>query len=274
MQKEKKSLTDSNGNLIVSKTEEKRVTLPRENGSTVDCVTYNVKDYGRADYAENMNNNSEGFRRKQSMMPFLYIDKGMNNFNWDIYGENVGFQRKVVDSFIEQFRKYQSKGKGLYICSRVKGSGKTLLACCIANEIIKIVDTCVKFISVPELLDMTKKSFSDFKREEDMRTIKNATLLVLDDIGAQTKKEWAEEEIFKLIDYRYSNKKVTVFTSNIPKDELKIDDRIIDRINNMTIDIDIPEKPIRAMQTNKENMEFLKEVLSTDNEEQQRKEQQ
>lgn len=274
MQKEKKSLTDSNGNLIVSKTEEKRVTLPRENGSTVDCVTYNVKDYGRADYAENMNNNSEGFRRKQSMMPFHYLDKDMNNFNWDIYGENVGFQRKVVDSFIDQFRKYQSKGKGLYICSRVKGSGKTFLACCIANEIIKIVDTCVKFISVPELLDMTKKSFSDFKREEDMRTIKNATLLVLDDIGAQTKKEWAEEEIFKLIDYRYSNKKVTVFTSNIPKDELKIDDRIIDRINNMTIDIDIPEKPIRAMQTNKENMEFLKEVLSTDNEEQQRKEQQ
>lgn len=274
MQKEKKSLTDSNGNLIVSKTEEKRVTLPRENGSTVDCVTYNVKDYGRADYAENMNNNSEGFRRKQSMMPFHYLDKGMNNFNWDIYGENVGFQRKVVDSFIDQFRKYQSKGKGLYICSRVKGSGKTFLACCIANEIIKIVDTCVKFISVPELLDMTKKSFSDFKREEDMRTIKNATLLVLDDIGAQTKKEWAEEEIFKLIDYRYSNKKVTVFTSNIPKDELKIDDRIIDRINNMTIDIDIPEKPIRAMQTNKENMEFLKEVLSTGNEEQQRKEQQ
>ena len=42
----------------------------------------------------------------------------------------------------------------------------------------------------------------------------------------------------------------------------------------MTIDIDIPEKPIRAMQTNKENMEFLKEVLSTGNEEQQRKEQQ
>ena len=78
MQKEKKSLTDSNGNLIVSKTEEKRVTLPRENGSTVDCVTYNVKDYGRADYAENMNNNSEGFRRKQSMMPFHYLDKGMN----------------------------------------------------------------------------------------------------------------------------------------------------------------------------------------------------
>jgi DNA replication protein DnaC len=54
---------------------------------------------------------------------------------------------------------------------------------------------------------------------------------------------------------------VTIFTSNIPMDSLKLNERIVDRIFSMCIKLDLPEKSIRTMQAHDENMEFLKEVM-------------
>ncbi len=35
-----------------------------------------------------------------------------------------------------------------------KGSGKTMLACCIVNEVLKEFDIPVKFISMPEYIEL------------------------------------------------------------------------------------------------------------------------
>ena len=59
------------------------------------------------------------------------------------------------------------------------------------------------------------------------------------DCRAETKKEWIDTELFRLIDYRYSNKRVTIFTSNIPMDSLKLNERIVDRIFSMCIKLDL-----------------------------------
>ena len=130
-----------------------------------------------------------------------------------------------------------------------------------ANEIMKDRDICVKFISVPELLEMTKKSYKDFAREENLDRIKTAELLILDDIGAETKKEWIDTELFRLIDYRYSNKKVTIFTSNVAMDMLKLNDRIVDRIYRRSLRLPLPEKSVRSMQADEENMKFMQNIL-------------
>ncbi len=67
--------------------------------------------------------------------------------------------------------------------------------------------------------------------------------------------------MFRLIDYRYSNKRVTIFTSNISMNALKLNERIVDRIFSMCIKLDLPEKSIRTIQAHDENMEFLKGVI-------------
>ena len=108
---------------------------------------------------------------------------------------------------------------------------------------------------------MTKKSYIDYMKQSDIETIRTAELLILDDIGAETRKEWVDTELFRLIDYRYSNQKVTIFTSNVPIDELKLNERIIDRIYSMCINVDLPEKSIRTMQAKERNTEFLKGVV-------------
>lgn len=254
-------MKNSKRNSGISKQELTRERLELEDGKMCDLVGYNVQDYGYAEYAENIEISNGEFRRSRSLMPFNYLDANMAKFKWDIYGEDVTVQRKIADSFVERFDKYQKAGKGLYIFSKTKGSGKTMLSCCLANGVMEQLDICVKFISVPELLEMTKKSYKDFAKEEDLDRIRTAELLILDDIGAEIKKEWIDTELFRLIDYRYSSKRVTIFTSNIAVDALKLNERIVDRIFSMCIKLNLPEKSIRAMQADSENMEFLKGVM-------------
>ena len=247
--------------LSVERIELSRERIELQDGKMCDLVAYNVQNYGYVEYAENIEISNGEFRRARSLMPFNYLDANMQKFNWDLYGQNVQMQQCVAESFVSQFNEYQKAGKGLYIFSKTKGSGKTLLACSLANGIMEHQDICVKFVSVPELLEMTKKSYKDFIEKEDLERIRTAELLILDDIGAETKKEWIDTELFRLIDYRYSNKRVTIFTSNIPMDSLKLNERIVDRIFSMCIKLDLPEKSIRTMQAHDENMEFLKEVM-------------
>ena len=47
-----------------------------------------------------------------------------------------------------------------------------------------------------------------------------ATLLLIDDLGTERPTEWAVEKLEDLVDDRWLNKKLTVFTTNAPADEL------------------------------------------------------
>lgn len=260
-------MKESLGNRLIEKElrcdkqELSREKLELGDGKMCDLVKYDIKGYGFAEYAENIEVSNGSFRRSRSMIPFDYLDANMKKFQWHIYDSDVKIQKKIAESFTDGFHEYQKSGKGLYIFSKTKGSGKTFLACALANEILKNRDICVKFISVPELLEMTKRSYRDFAREENLGGIRTAELLILDDIGAETKKEWVDTELFRLIDYRYSSRKVTIFTSNVAMDMLKLNDRIVDRIYRRSLKLPLPEKAVRSMQADAENMKFMQEIL-------------
>ena len=247
----------------MKKREFSREKIELADGNMCDLVSCEVENYGLADYAENIEVSNGDFRRSRSMIPFDYLDADMKKFQWDIYCSDIAIPKKMAESFITHFHKYQKSGRGLYIFSKTKGSGKTFLSCALANEIMKNRDICVKFISVPELLEMTKKSYRDFVSEWDLDKVKTAELLILDDIGAETKKEWVDTELFRLIDYRYSSRKITIFTSNVAMDMLKLNDRIVDRIYRRSLKLPLPEKAIRSMQADKENIEFMQNILKT-----------
>lgn len=243
------------------KRELSRKRIRTDDGRVCDLVRYEVNGYGVADFVENSGVSDGEFRRSRSMMPFNYMDKTGEDFRWDIYDEDVTFEKQLANSFIVNFIEYQKAGKGLYIHSETKGSGKTMLACCLANELMRRRDICVKFISVPELLERTKMRYKDFSEKEEMDRIRNAELLILDDLGAEMKKEWVDTELFRLIDQRYGSRSVTVFTSNIEIEKLKLNDRIVDRIYSMCIQLNLPEVSIRKMMAKNENNNFLSEVM-------------
>lgn len=67
-------------------------------------------------------------RKSLSLMPPEYVYKRARDFDWTVYFEDTAPQKKVANAFVTQFDDFRRQGRGLYIFSETKGSGKTLLA--------------------------------------------------------------------------------------------------------------------------------------------------
>lgn len=225
-------------------------------------VIYDVPNYGETQPFWIPDGTIQGTeeRRNQSMMPAEYVYKRAKDFQWDIYGASMELQKKIVNAFIVNYVEFEKQGRGLYIYSETKGSGKTMLACCLCNEIIERYGIPVKFISVPDFVELIKDKRDECKEKVD--GLHQVRLLVLDDIGAQTgKQEWIDNALFRLIDYRKREFLPTIFTSNCDSDQLKMDDRTVDRIVSISTDVKMPERSIRREKAAKANSEFIKGLI-------------
>lgn len=200
------------------------------------------------------------FRKERSMIPFEFKDKEFKDFDWNKYsGHNVGEARELTANFLKEFERFRENGMGLYIYSGTKGSGKTLLASLILNEISRRYAVNTKFVTVLDFIEMTKKGFND--SDGEVKMIYNAAVLVLDDLGVQMSKEWINSSLYQLINHRYNNKLVTIYTSNIKYTDLKIDDRIVDRIDATTYFLSVPEVPVRHQMKQAEKDKLMGEVF-------------
>lgn len=223
--------------------------------------TYNIEHYGEAEYTKRTGRTDGDFRKVRAMVPFEYIGKKPKDFDWSLYGCDVEIQKRIANGFIVNFDKCEAEGRGLYIYSKTRGSGKTLLASCIVNQLIDTRPINAKFINVLDLIELTKKGFKYESCNDDLEAIFNTKLLVLDDLGVQMKKEWSETVLYRLINHRKTNRLITIFTSNIPVDELKMDDRIPDRIFEIAAPLTLPEVAIRNMKAKENNAKFIKELI-------------
>ena len=134
------------------------------------------------------------------------------------------------DAF-DSSEEFAKKLQGWLLLEGSYGCGKTHLAAAIANASVQRgVPTL--FITVPDLLDSLRYSFSDPTTSFEARfeDIRNADLLVMDDFGTQNATPWAQEKLFQIINYRYINKLPTVITTNLILDE--IESRIRSRLQD------------------------------------------
>jgi len=102
------------------------------------------------------------------------------------------------------------------------GCGKTHLAAAIANySVNRGVPTL--FITVPDLLDSLRFAYADPETtfERRFEEIRNSDLLIMDDFGTQNATGWAQEKLFQIINYRYTNKLPTVITTNLMLDQIE-----------------------------------------------------
>lgn len=99
----------------LEKTELSRERVQLDGGMFCDLAEYDIRDYGYAAFAENMEVGSGEFRRTRSMMPFKYLNVRAKDFDWDIYGEDVSKVKKYANGFIIGFDKFVREQKGLYI---------------------------------------------------------------------------------------------------------------------------------------------------------------
>lgn len=198
------------------------------------------------------------FRRTRAMIPFEFLDTKAKDFEWTRYREDISEAKRMVNDYILNYPKFSDNGMGLYIFSEITGSGKTMLSCCLINEISRRYKGSIKFANILDFLEMTKKGFNG--SDEEVNALYNSGCLVLDDIGVQTSKEWVDNILYRLINFRYLNKLPTIYTSNIPLDKLKLDARIKNRIDATTYPLKLPEESIRIDIRQQEKQKLLNEI--------------
>lgn len=119
------------------------------------------------------------------------------------------------------------------------GCGKTHLAAAIANTLLDH-QVPVLFVVVPDLLDHLRSTFaptSSVTYDQRFETVKQAPLLVLDDLGTESTTAWAKEKLYQLVNFRYNERLPTVFTSNVRMEQL--DGRIASRMHDPALNAQV-----------------------------------
>jgi DNA replication protein DnaC len=115
------------------------------------------------------------------------------------------------------------------------GRGKTHLAAAIANA-CQARGQAAYFVVVPDLLDHLRATYSPDSRvtyDELFENVRNAPLLILDDLGAQSSTPWAREKLFQVLNHRYNARLPTVITTNLALEEFE--DRISSRMQDQRV---------------------------------------
>lgn len=159
-----------------------------------------------------------------------FRDKTFETFNPDIPGIKLAYERAL---------RFARKPQGWLILFGNYGVGKTHLAASIANEALRH-HTKVLFAIVPDLLDHLRSTFgpsSESAYDQRFEQIRDAALLVLDDLGTESTTPWAKEKLFQIINHRYNYALPTVITSNRKPED--IDPRIFSRMADRPLSQDI-----------------------------------
>lgn len=157
-----------------------------------------------------------------------FIDKTFENFNVDCNSKDA------YDKAVKFCDTYKTGSRGIGIMGGF-GAGKTHI---VAATILKLLEKNIvgTMLTVPELMQKIKGEFGNSKNSESiLDKLKNVPYLVLDDVAAEKPSDWAREQMYILINYRYEHKLTTSFTSNV-SEKLMIENvggRVVSRLYDM-----------------------------------------
>lgn len=155
---------------------------------------------------------------------------------------------ELVKWYLDNLDGNVESGKGIYLWSETKGSGKTMLITALANELINKHKRYVKFATSLDILGEIRATYDKRSEETESRLLKDLAdteFLVIDDFGTERITDWVGYMFYQIINNRYINKKVTFFTSNSDLKTLKYDDRITNRIRERSYLVHFPEESVR-----------------------------
>ncbi len=127
-------------------------------------------------------------------------------------------------------RSFADNPQGWLVFVGPSGSGKTHLAAAIAAQRIKQSKPAL-YKTTPDLLDDLRSAYSpereiDYSQSFDI--LRNAPLLILDDLGIHSSTSWVQEKLDQLLNHRYSQQLPTVITTATPVEQL--DERLRSRL--------------------------------------------
>ena len=197
---------------------------------------------------------------KNSLMDEKFKQCTFENWNHYIGSEKIF---NICSKYASNFTKAKEDNLGLMLYGE-PGNGKTHAVSCIANYLMLrgIPTICV---SINKMLERIKKTYSSYGKEGEetvLKSLSNADLLIIDDLGTEQISEWSQAKIYNIIDARYRNELPIIVTTNIKVTDLEemYHKRTYDRLMEMCTPVLSDGKSIRA-QKGKEKIELLKRLI-------------
>jgi len=144
--------------------------------------------------------------KKQANLSKRFIKRTFENF----VIENA-MQKNAYDKafdYAQNIEKHIENGTNIiFIGKGSVGTGKTHLACAIANDVLER-GIPVKVLNVVSLVDELKEFSPAYKKE-----LKSVKVLLIDDLGKENGTVWLCSEIYGIINARYENELPTIITT-------------------------------------------------------------
>lgn len=162
-------------------------------------------------------------RNTEKLVQSMYVPKDVLNATFDQVDVDNPTRMKalqIAEDTVSQLIADPEHYKGLYLYGKF-GVGKSYLLGAIANE-LKKQNKASFILYFPEFLKEMKQSLGDQSFAGKVDAVKRSSILMLDDIGAESLSSWARDEVLgTILQFRMAEGLPTFFTSNFDYNELE-----------------------------------------------------
>jgi DNA replication protein DnaC len=133
--------------------------------------------------------------------------------NFTAYNEPLQNAQRYAAQLADRFPVVD---KGMFLHGP-PGVGKTHLSVAVLAHVIRERGAVGLFYDTRDLLKLIRNTYDPVNQTTEMdvlRPVMTADMLVLDDLGAEKTSEWVEETMNLIVNTRYSERRLTMFTSN------------------------------------------------------------